>query len=81
MTDEEIIELWKSITPNAEVRYPWAVTEFARRIIATEREACVAEVEPVAWRTHHDVPMLFPTRIEAAAYCDDDEQPVPLYEG
>lgn len=35
--------------------------------------------EPVAWMTHHDEPMLFPTAAEAAAYCEDDEQPVPLY--
>lgn len=35
--------------------------------------------EPVAWMTHHDEPMLFPTAAEASAYCDDDEQPVPLF--
>lgn len=35
--------------------------------------------EPVAWMTHHDDPMLFPTAAEAAAYCEDDEQPVPLF--
>lgn len=35
--------------------------------------------EPVAWMTHHDEPMLFPTSAEAAAYCEDDEQPVPLF--
>ncbi|MCU1215905.1 hypothetical protein JAK24_05940 [Stenotrophomonas maltophilia] len=35
--------------------------------------------EAVAWMTHHDEPMLFPTAAEAAAYCEDDEQPVPLY--
>ncbi|WP_414555738.1 hypothetical protein [Stenotrophomonas forensis] len=35
--------------------------------------------EPVAWMTHHDDPMLFPTVAEAAAYCEDDEQPVPLF--
>ncbi len=35
--------------------------------------------EPVAWMTHHDEPMLFPTAAEAAAYCEDDEQPVPLF--
>ncbi|CRD63828.1 hypothetical protein [Stenotrophomonas thermophila] len=29
--------------------------------------------------THHDEPMLFPTAAEAAAYCEDDEQPVPLF--
>lgn len=35
--------------------------------------------EPVAWMTNHDEPMLFPTAAEAAAYCEDDEQPVPLF--
>ena len=35
--------------------------------------------EPVAWMTHHDEPMLYPTFQEAAAYCDDDEPPIPLY--
>ncbi|MGN7766887.1 hypothetical protein ACTJJM_05225 [Stenotrophomonas sp. 22692] len=35
--------------------------------------------EPVAWMTHHDEPMLFPTAAEASAYCEDDEQPVPLF--
>ncbi|EML7990021.1 hypothetical protein D7Y24_13380 [Stenotrophomonas maltophilia] len=35
--------------------------------------------EPVAWMTHHDEPMLFPTAAEAADYCEDDEQPVPLF--
>lgn len=32
-----------------------------------------------AWMTHHDVPMLYLTFEEAAAYCDDDEPPIPLY--
>lgn len=35
--------------------------------------------EPFAWATHHDEPMLYPTFAEAAAYCDDDEPPIPLY--
>lgn len=35
--------------------------------------------QAVAWMTHHDEPMLFPTAAEAAAYCEDDEQPVPLF--
>jgi len=35
--------------------------------------------EPVAWMTHHDEPMLYPTFAEAAAYCEDDEPPIPLY--
>ncbi|WP_329845748.1 hypothetical protein [Stenotrophomonas sepilia] len=35
--------------------------------------------EPLAWMTHHDEPMLFPAAAEAAAYCEDDEQPVPLF--
>jgi len=35
--------------------------------------------EPVAWMTHHEPPMIFPTRKEALLYCDEDEDPVPLY--
>lgn len=34
--------------------------------------------EVVAYATHHDEPMLFPNRNEAAAYCDDGEEPVAL---
>lgn len=35
--------------------------------------------KPVAWMTHHDEPMLFPTEREAQSYCDDHEHPIPLY--
>ncbi|WP_394065380.1 hypothetical protein [Alcaligenes sp. WGS1538] len=35
--------------------------------------------EPVAWMTHHDEPMLFPTQKEAHLYCDDYDLPIPLY--
>jgi hypothetical protein len=35
--------------------------------------------EPVAWMTHHDDPMLFSTEQEAAQFCDDAENPIPLY--
>lgn len=41
--------------------------------------AAPVSAEPVAWMTHHDEPMLFPTEEEARSYCDDDEQPIPLY--
>lgn len=34
--------------------------------------------EVVGFATHHDEPMLFPNRKEAAAYCDDGEEPVAL---
>lgn len=50
---------------------------------ATELQAALAARqpvgEPVAYMTHHDEPMLYPTFQEAAAYCDDDEPPIPLY--
>lgn len=45
---------------------------------------CEATAEPVtqsaavAWMTHQDEPMLFLDRTEAASYCEDDEQPIPL---
>lgn len=38
--------------------------------------------EPDAWASPDeagDVAMLFPTREEAASYCGDDEQPIPLH--
>jgi len=35
--------------------------------------------EAVAWMTHHDAPMVFTYRGEAAEYCNDDEQPIPLF--
>lgn len=34
--------------------------------------------EVVAHATHHDEPMLFPSSKEAAAYCEDGEEPVAL---
>lgn len=34
--------------------------------------------EVLAYATHHDEPMLFPDRKEAAAYCEDGEEPVAL---
>lgn len=34
--------------------------------------------EIIGWATHHEPPMLFPTREEAMSYCDDDEEPIPL---
>lgn len=36
------------------------------------------EPEVLAYATHHDEPMLFPSSKEAAAYCDDGEQPIAL---
>lgn len=46
----------------------------------SEHQLAQAKAEAVAWMTHHDTPMLFPTREEAAQYCDDDEEPIPLFE-
>lgn len=34
--------------------------------------------EVVAYATRHDEPMLFPGKREAAAYCDDEEEPMSL---
>lgn len=62
----------------------WAFTKQAEQsldatmpLYAAPPAQCAGE--PVAWMTHHDEPMLFPTSAEAAAYCEDDEQPVPLF--
>lgn len=34
--------------------------------------------QPMAWMTHHDEPMLFRTKKEAALYCDPDEEPIAM---
>jgi hypothetical protein len=41
--------------------------------------SALAHQDAIAWATHHDEPMLFPTRAEAAMHCDDDEEPIALY--
>ena len=42
-------------------------------------EPAVVGLDPVAFMTHHDEPMLFPTWDEAVQYCDDDESPIFLF--
>lgn len=55
--------------------------DYALAAIALASPAAPAQaVPPFAWATHHAPPMIFLTQKEAAAYCDDDEQPIPLYE-
>ncbi|KOQ69943.1 hypothetical protein [Stenotrophomonas maltophilia] len=58
-----------------------AIDHWQERALRAEAELAARQPvgEPVAWMTHHDEPMLFPTAAEAAAYCEDDEQPVPLF--
>ena len=41
--------------------------------------SAVVGLEPVAFMTRHDDPMLFPTWDEAVQYCDDDESPISLF--
>ena len=64
------------------------VSEFTGKALTTRYRAMLAaapaapaqaEQEPVAWMTHHDEPMFFSAEKEAAAYCDNDESPIPLY--
>lgn len=38
----------------------------------------IKEEKPIAWATHHDEPMLFPSMGEANEYCDFGEFPIPL---
>lgn len=59
--------------------YREACQKDARQALQAALAARQPVGEPVAWMTHHDEPMLYPTFAEAAAYCDDDEPPIPLY--
>lgn len=56
-----------------------AAAAFERGRESVLAEQAAAAQEAVAWMTHHDEPMLYPTFAEAAAYCDDGEPPIPLY--
>jgi hypothetical protein len=42
------------------------------------KESLTHEPLIYGYATHHDEPMLFPTREEAALHCDDDEEPIAL---
>ena len=44
----------------------------------TAQAAPAPAAAPMAFATHHDEPMLFPTAAEAGQYCADDERPIPL---
>jgi hypothetical protein len=65
------------------VQEAWAVWQACAKAFAPagSGEAVAGSGEVKGWATHHDEPMLFPTRDEAVAYCDDDEEPIPLYAG
>ena len=52
---------------------------FAVEIESLRAALAQPEQEPVAWMTHHEPPMIFPTRSEALLYCEEHEVPVPLY--
>lgn len=56
-----------------------ATTHYARAAAALAQLRAESEAQAVAWMTHHDEPLLFPTEYEAGQYCDDDERPIPLY--
>lgn len=47
-------------------------------LAAAQPPAAPPTEAPTGWATHHEPPMLFPTREEAAAHCADDEQPIAL---
>ena len=51
----------------------WVPTELAERVQVL--------AEPVAWMTYdiHGAQMVWTDYEEACVYCDDDEQPIPLY--
>lgn len=79
---------WKvvPVEPTADMR---AVLRNDRCVYQDERDlyaALLAASPPspvedrpiIGWATHHDEPMLFPTREEAALHCDADEEPIAL---
>jgi hypothetical protein len=66
---------------NAAEGHPVRPLVFGDFAPAGSGEAVAGSGEVKGWATHHDEPMLFPTRDEAVAYCDDDEEPIPLYAG
>ena len=51
----------------------WVPTELAERVQVL--------AEPVAWMTYdiHGAQMVWTDYEEACVYCDDDDQPIPLY--
>lgn len=59
----------------------WQASLAARQPAGAAVKDCltVGSGDAVAWMTRHEEPMLYPTFSEAAAYCDDDEPPIPLY--
>lgn len=64
------------------MHYAWRHhTDTAQAAIAA-LDAARGKAEPVpfAWATWHDPPMLFLSYDDARLYCDDDEDPIPLYE-
>lgn len=72
-TAEEVREKAHAYSLRGDSRTAAMLDTLAERIEADERAV------PVAWMTHHDEPMLFLVTEEAAAYCDDDEMPIPLF--
>lgn len=75
MTDEEIYAIVE--LHGAEYASDTQFFRIAERTVIARLPK--PDAEPVAWITHHDEPMLFPTYDEALSFCDDDETPIPLY--
>ena len=54
----------------------FTVQKLQQEALAAVREMMAQEV--IGYATHHEPPMLFPDRDEAALHCDDDEEPIGL---
>lgn len=71
----ELAPEMRAVIENHRGVYGTADELYAALLAAMPRPA----IDPVAWMTHHEPPMIFLSEKEAAAYCDD-ESPIPLYE-
>lgn len=80
---EELAELRRLVpSVNQKQALDAAIAALAARqpvAAAVKDSLTVGGGQAVAWMTHHDEPMLYPSFSEAAAYCDDAEPPIPLY--
>lgn len=67
----------KMVLPNIDAFQPKTAEQVADDFLFGMAER-TSTMQVVAWATHHEEPMLFPTWKEAFMHCDEDEEPVDL---